>query len=134
MYGEFTCATCHAKESVNRNQALIRDFITVNGEQRMVRFQARSGPESFGDDSTPRFAPVMVSRICEVCHTQTTGHQYTPSPLDPNNQVTGPIHRYEQTDFANHFNANGTANCTKCCHTHETGFARPQYISPNCSE
>lgn len=132
MYGEFTCETCHMKNSTNISR--IKDLIELEGlPPRPVVFWSRTGPNSYGDDSEARFAPV-TSRICEVCHTQTYGHQYTPSPSDPNNMVFGPIHQYEQPEPANHFNANGTDRCT-CCHTHAAGFAIPQGPPfPNCSE
>lgn len=143
QYGEFTCDTCHMKNSPNISR--IRDFIVLPGYPDPVggpiRFISRSNSfmpaprpvDTYGDDSETRFMP-LTSRICEVCHTLTTGHQYTPNPNDPNHLLIGPIHRYNQTEVANHFNANGTDNCTKCCHTHETGFAAPSSYGPQCVE
>jgi len=128
MYGEFTCETCHMKNSPNISR--IKDMIELEGvPPRQVTFWSRRGLDSYGDDSEPRFMP-MTSRICEVCHTMTNGLQNTPLD-DP--QIFGPIHQYEQPEPANHFNANGKGNCI-CCHTHETGFAIPQFLNPNCAE
>lgn len=128
MYGEFTCETCHMKNSSNISR--IKEMIELEGLPfRPVVFWSKTGPNSYGDDTEPRFSP-MTSRICEVCHTLTSGLQNTPMDDPP---LFGPIHQYEQPEPANHFNANGTDNCT-CCHTHETGFAIPQILNPNCSE
>ncbi len=120
QYGEFTCATCHEPRSPNI--AGIRSFINlmpIPGPEMHfggpVYFQSKTGPESFGDDSILRDPPPPVSKICEVCHTQTYGH------INPSTQAQ--VHRYNQTETGNHANSNGT-DCTSC-HTHNTGFMSP---------
>jgi hypothetical protein len=121
QYGEFTCSTCHEPRAA-WDISGIRGVISllplpgpvmhVGGP---VNFKSKTGPDSFGDDSVLRNPPPMVSRVCEVCHTQTYGH------LNPT--TFGPIHRYNQAETSNHANANNT-DCTSC-HKHNTGFKSP---------
>jgi Kelch motif/Galactose oxidase, central domain len=119
QYGEFTCLTCHTKRTTNASG--IKTIITLNplpgsGSDNTggaVLFNGPTGLNSFGDDGVDRSDPVTSNRICEVCHTLTTG----PSPN------LYPVHRKIQTVSNTNHGASNNKDCTSC-HRHDDGFKR----------
>lgn len=118
-YGEFVCETCHVRMATNIKS--IRSTITtpnnskgtIPGEWTTIFFDRTSWTTlgvtgTMGDDSdTPR---TSSSRICEVCHTYSTGQ----------NGVT--VHAYNSAgqNLGNHMQGNAS-DCT-ACHKHNVGF------------
>lgn len=110
-YGAFTCTTCHSSATTGPNGNIkkivseIPDTIGPNANKPVV-FNNLTG---FGDDSV---AHATSTKICEVCHTQTTAHQY--------NTANAP-----QSGNLSH--ANG--DCTQC-HSHADGFKASGHLVP----
>jgi len=98
-YGEFSCTTCHNKttNNVKRVVGSIPNTIGPNVNKPVVF----NNMTAFGDDSAGH---ATSFRICEVCHTQTTYHQYNTANAPQSGNLTHP---------------NG--NCTQC-HSHADGF------------
>jgi predicted CxxxxCH...CXXCH cytochrome family protein len=119
-YGEFTCATCHAKRSGNvkrvKKQLTVTDSVSIDqfpietaGQD--VNFSSTvDGSADFGDDS--REPATASNNICEACHSITDYHRYD-TISDPDND--GPL--AAQADLG-HYNK---ADCIKC-HRHKSGF------------
>ncbi len=114
-YGEFTCQTCHQRNSGNikriKNILAVTDQVARDAGDRFpieqnsgtVNFQETTGTNSFGDDN--RTDRSVSDMICEACHSTTTVHRY--------NSTSG------ITDF-NHMGAN-QQDCVDC-HQHNQGF------------
>ncbi len=108
QYGGFTCATCHARGSGNVKQIVAAISAPNTGTQDfpggagapVALTDVRDGSSDFGDDAGGH---ATSTRICEVCHSQTSYHRY-----DTAGQTGGSAH-YNQTD------------CMKC-HPHSQGF------------
>ena len=97
-YGEFTCATCHNRDSTNIKRVVESIPATIGtAVLKPVKF---NNVTAFGNDAGGH---TTSQRICAVCHTQTAVHKY--------NQTTGEL---------NHKNANLT-DCTSC-HAHGKSF------------
>jgi len=106
-YGEFVCTTCHNK-STNNVKRVVESIPATIGPPvvKPVIFNNMTG---FGDDSVAR---ATSFRICEVCHTQTTAHQYNTANAPQSNDLSHP---------------NG--NCTQC-HEHSAGFKAGGHLVP----
>lgn len=114
-YGEFTCQTCHQRNSgnikrVKKNLAVTDqvaqdagDLFPIEQASGTVNFQGTTGTNSFGDDN--RTDRSVSDKICEGCHSLTNVHRY--------NSASG------VTDF-NHMDAN-QQDCTNC-HSHKNAF------------
>jgi len=111
QYGEFTCTTCHSSGTTGPNGnikkvvAAIPDTIGPN-VNKLVTFNNLTG---FGDDSASH---ATSTKICEVCHTQTTAHQYNTANAPQSGDLT---------------HANG--DCTQC-HLHADGFKASGHLVP----
>lgn len=105
-YGEFDCDTCHGRNTGNIKRVKASIPATIGAAVvKPVNFQATTGANSFGDDSSIH---ATSTRICEVCHTyDNTGA----------NGVT--VHAYNMPVTSAHENNN---DCISC-HSHSTGFA-----------
>ncbi|MBI5142218.1 MAG: CxxxxCH/CxxCH domain-containing protein [Nitrospirae bacterium] len=89
-YGEFTCETCHEKNAVNIK--MLKSNITAPNSptdafpgSALSATDARDGSSDFGNDAV---AHTTSTKVCEVCHTQTTFHRYNTAgqaSLDHNN-------------------------------------------------
>ena len=98
QYGEFTCATCHNRNTTNVKRVVESIPATIGAAVlKPVKF---NNVTAFGSDAGGH---TTSARICEVCHTQTAVHKY--------NQTTGDL---------NHKSANLT-DCTSC-HAHGKAF------------
>lgn len=114
-YGEFTCQTCHQRNSGNikrvKKNLVVTDQVARDAGDRFpieqasgtVNFQGTTGTDSFGDDN--RADRSVSDKICEGCHTLTNVHRY--------NSTSG------VADF-NHMGAN-QQDCTSC-HAHKNAF------------
>ena len=118
-YGEFTCGTCHDKNTGNIKR--VKKILTApNGVDQFpieadgtppaggVTFlDARDGSSDFGDDG--RVDKSQSANICEACHT-----------YDPAQLVGVKFHGYDMTvgGDAGHYNK---ADCITC-HLHSEGF------------
>jgi predicted CxxxxCH...CXXCH cytochrome family protein len=105
----FTCATCHA-ENTQANVKLVAGSAQTPIGPRPVTFlqmtaAAASTAGVFGDDLRT-YAQNGSTNICEVCHHQTTHHQYSSAKIA--DRVTNP-----------HYNRQ---NCATSCHSHSNGF------------
>ncbi len=132
-YGNFTCLTCHVKNSPNVKW--MRETITTpdgsnwggsGGDTVNVTFtDARDGSDDWGNDDPDGLdaaaydsngGPGRTSsvRSCEVCHSITLYHRYdTEADPDGGGPLTG------QSDAGRrHFN---DRDCTDC-HRHDEGF------------
>ncbi|WP_154650457.1 CxxxxCH/CxxCH domain c-type cytochrome [Geotalea daltonii] len=98
QYGEFTCTTCHNRNTGNIKRVVGSIPATIG--TAVVKPVTYRNVTAFGNDAGGH---TTSQRICEVCHTQTTEHKY--------NQTTGDL---------NHKNANLT-DCTSC-HAHNKSF------------
>jgi len=118
-YGEFTCQTCHAKNTGNIKR--VKKTITApNGVDQfpieadatppaggVLFMDAREGTSDFGDDS--RADKTQSANICEVCHT-----------YDAAQSVGVKQHAYDMSSAGDsgHYN---NADCM-VCHPHNQGF------------
>lgn len=105
----FTCATCHA-EKTQVNVKLVADAAQTPTGSKPVTFlqmtaAAASTPGVFGDDLRT-YAQNGSTNICEVCHHQTSHHQYSSAKIT--DRVSNP-----------HYNRQ---NCAASCHSHSVGF------------
>lgn len=102
-YGEFVCETCHTADTSNikrvKQQITVPDTSKGNIPGSAVVFQRTSGMNSFGDDTGGH---ATSSKICEVCHSQTS------------------IHKYNQQTYVGH-ESPAASDCTYC-HKHNKGF------------
>lgn len=109
-YGEFTCNTCHARETGNIKRIKkdltsgTADLFPIQQAGLQVVFQdTRDGTAQFGDDG--RVDKTVSTNVCEACHSATSVHRF--------NSSSGVV------DF-NHQNAN-KKDCISC-HQHSKGF------------
>ncbi len=111
-YGEFSCATCHAKNTGNIKR--IVSILPNAPDQSKGNFPGATLPvilndvtapdTDFGDDSATH---ATSARICEVCHTYDLGGDGVK------------FHAFNMGVTANHENS---SDCIGC-HAHNTGFA-----------
>ncbi len=113
-YGEFTCATCHARKTGNIKR--VKTAIAApNGTDQFpieadlsppaaISFlDSRDSSSDFGDDVNRGGDPTQSDMICEVCHSQNLFHNY-----DVANNTGGTAHANQQDCMA--------------CHPHSQGF------------
>lgn len=112
QYGEFNCATCHAKNTAP-NIKRIRTALTQVVPTRAISFTTvdqvtNPAGDGFGDDSDARGTTVS-DRICEVCHTQTSYHRATTN-------TTPSLTHYNKQDCigCHKHNAGFKADCAAC--------------------
>lgn len=98
-YGRFTCVTCHSSRLVGGNAKLVRGSIALPGGPSVTGSVLFGSYSAYGSDS----GHSSSTRVCEVCHSQTSHHRY-------DNSANGANHK-------------GNLDCTSC-HTHSSGFAR----------
>jgi len=105
--GQFVCTTCHTR-TTNNVKRVVESIPASIGPavNKTVVFNNMTG---FGDDSVSH---ATSTKICEVCHTQTTAHQYNTS-------------NFPQSGNLDH--ANG--DCTQC-HMHADGFKASGHLVP----
>ena len=106
QYGAFTCTTCHTTTTSNVKR--IVESIPANigpGVIKPVTFNNMTG---FGDEA----AHATSTKICEVCHTATTTHQYNTSNAP-------------QSGATAHYGL----NCMDC-HQHSDGFKKSVHVVP----
>ncbi|MDX9708816.1 MAG: hypothetical protein RBT64_04590 [Trichloromonas sp.] len=78
QYGEFTCATCHDRDTGNIKR--IKEAVTAPNPEHtlpgssVILTDTRDNSSTFGDDSIERTA-TPSNRICEVCHSETSYHR-----------------------------------------------------------
>lgn len=111
QYGEFTCTTCHSSTTTgtNGNVKKIVSSIPATIGAAIVKPVTFNNMTGFGDDSATHTAS---TKICEVCHTQTTAHQYNTTLAPQSGNLT---------------HANG--DCTQC-HLHADGFKASGHLVP----
>jgi predicted CxxxxCH...CXXCH cytochrome family protein len=122
-YGEFSCGTCHAKNTGNIKR-ILKTFVAPNSPTDQFPIEAdgtppvggvsfmdiREGSSDFGDDA--RAVNDQSTNVCEVCHT-----------YDPSQTVGVKFHGYDMSSLGDsgHYNR---ADCM-ICHPHSQGF-KPQ--------
>jgi predicted CxxxxCH...CXXCH cytochrome family protein len=117
-YGEFDCSTCHDRKTGNikRIKASIdapeaTDTFPAQVDSGTITFNATTGADSFGDDSTSH---TMSSKICEVCHSRNKFHNYNSA----NNIANGGdlTHENQKDCIACHLHSNGFGASCDACH------------------
>ena len=109
-YGQFSCETCHNRTTNN----VKRVAETVNGKPVVF-----NNMTAFGDDTVLRSTSF---RICEVCHTQTTYHQYNNNNAPQSGNLTHP--NGDCTMCHSHADAFKPTSCTGC-HGHNATSDTP---------
>src|SRR6185369_14749056 len=106
-YGQFTCTTCHNKNTANNIKRVDGTFQSQFGAWSSSQLTTVSvvfnNMTAFGTDAT---AHNTSTAVCQVCHSKTAVHRYKKPAA--------------QSD-SNHQSANQT-DCTQC-HNHANGFA-----------
>ncbi len=110
-YGEFSCSTCHAKQTGNIKRIKTdievtdsesTDSFPIEGHGSVSFLSTQKGESDFGNDK--RVPDNESTNICESCHTSNKFHNYNASA---NN--TGGFDHYNRDDCIG-------------CHTHNQGF------------
>lgn len=107
QYGEFTCATCHDRNTGNIKR--IKETLSAPNPEHtlpgtsVTLSDTRDNTSTFGDDSVLRESGNPSNRICEVCHSETSYHRC--------------INAAQPGGF-NHYN---NKDCV-ACHKHRSAF------------
>lgn len=105
----FTCTTCHDKNTPTNVKRIAATVQTPTGPKPVVFLRMTASSTAingvFGDDLRT-YALNGSTNICEVCHHNTTHHQYTSAKIT--DRTTNP-----------HFNRQ---DCAGSCHPHSAGF------------